>query len=248
MNLLSTRGFQRPVTARLGIIGGSVLSQSSAFDAAESREVDTPHGSPSSPLHVGQAVTFLARHGPDRRIPPHRVNHHANLWAMKEAGVAAIVGASSVGSLQVEIAPGNLVVPEDYVSFWDIPTFFDEEIRHVTPALDPALRARLVGTARARGVSVHDGGVYVQTSGPRLETKAEIRVLRRFGDLVGMTMAAEATLAQELDLPYASLCSVDNYAHGVTKEPPTFEDIRRTQESNMRVVEGVLRAFTEATA
>ncbi|MFQ5919447.1 MAG: MTAP family purine nucleoside phosphorylase [Thermoplasmata archaeon] len=235
------------MTTRLGIIGGSGLSQSGLLGQAERREVETPHGSPSGALEVGE-VTFLARHGADHRIPPHRINHRANLWAMKEAAVSAIVGISSTGSLRVEIAPGTLVVPDDYVSFWEIPTFFDEEVQHVTPTLDPDLRRRLVRAARRRGAHVQDGGVYVQTRGPRLETKAEIRILRRFGDLVGMTMAAEATLAQELDLAYASLCTVDNYAHGITKEPPTFEDIRRTQESNARVVHGVLTALLEAAA
>ncbi|MFQ6013343.1 MAG: MTAP family purine nucleoside phosphorylase [Thermoplasmata archaeon] len=228
---------------RLGIIGGSGLSQSSAFATSERREFETPHGPPSSPVELGERVAFLARHGAAHRIPPHRINHKANLWALKKAGVAGVVGTSSVGSLKEEIVPGTLVVPNDYLSLWDIPTYFDDEIRHVTPVLDDDLRRRLVEVARDRGVGIHEGGVYVQTRGPRLETKAEIRVLRGFGDLVGMTMAAEATLASELDLPYASLCSVDNYCHGITDEALSFEDIRRTQQSNARVVRAVLRAF-----
>ncbi len=236
------------MTTRLGIIGGSGLAQSGAFASTERRQVETPHGSPSSTLALGDRVAFLARHGADHRIPPHRINHQANLWALKEAGVSAVVGTSSVGSMQVEIAPGTLVVPDDYVSLWEIPTFFEDEVQHITPTLDQRLRRQLVDAARHRGAPVRDGGVYVQTRGPRLETKAEIRVLRRFGDLVGMTMAAEATLAQELGLPYASLCSVDNYSHGITREPLAFEDIRRTQEANARVVQGVLQTFVEAAA
>ena len=235
------------MTIRLGIIGGSGLSQANLFAGAESREMETPHGPPSGPLEIGE-VAFLARHGTDHRIPPHRINHRANLWAMKEAGVPAIVATSSSGSLHPEIAPGTLVVPDDYVSFCAIPTYFNDEVRHITPSLDEALRARLIKAARHQGARVQDGGVYVQTQGPRLETKAEIRVLRRFGDVVGMTMAAEATLAQELDLPYASLCTVDNYAHGVAKESPTFEAIRRTQESNIAVLQEVLKALLGGSA
>ncbi|MCJ2530904.1 MAG: MTAP family purine nucleoside phosphorylase [Candidatus Thermoplasmatota archaeon] len=233
---------------RLGIIGGSGLSRSNVFRTSEESEVDTPHGPPSSAVETGERVAFLARHGADHQIPPHRINHRANLWALKEAGASAVVGSCSVGSLQAEIAPGNLVVPDDYVSFWEIPTYFDDQVQHITPTLDPGLRQQLVRAAKTRSVPVRDGGVYVQTRGPRLETKAEVRVLRKFGDIVGMTMATEATLAQELDLRYASLCSVDNYSHGITKEPLTFEDICRTQEANARVVQGVLQTFVEAAA
>ncbi len=236
------------MTTRLGIIGGSSLSKSSPFALTQEEEIETPYGPPSSDMELGDRVAFLRRHGADYRIPPHRINHRANLWALKETGVSVVVGTSSVGSLQVETAPGSLVVPDDYVSLAEIPTFFDDEVRHITPTLDDGLKKQLVAAARKRGAPVRDGGVYVQTRGPRLETRAEIRVLQRFGDVVGMTMAAEATLAQELGLPYASLCSVDNYAHGVTKESPTFEDVRRTQESNMRVVQGVLQAFAEAAS
>jgi 5'-methylthioadenosine phosphorylase len=100
--------------------------------------------------------------------------------------------------LQTEIAPGTLVVPDDYVSFWDVPAYYDDQVQHITPSLDPDLRKQLVQAAKAQGV-----------------------------------------------LRYASLCSVDNYGHGITKEPPTFEDIRRTQESNARVVRNVLQAVAE---
>lgn len=233
------------MTTPLGIIGGSGLSYSGAFDASAGQEVDTPHGPPSSPVETGELIAFLARHGSDHQIPPHRINHRANLWALKEAGASAVVGSCSVGSLQTEIAPGTLVVPDDYVSFWDVPAYYDDQVQHITPSLDPDLRKQLVQAAKAQGVPVQDGGVYVQTRGPRLETRAEVRILREFGDLLGMTMATEATLAQELGLRYASLCSVDNYGHGITKEPPTFEDIRRTQESNARVVRNVLQAVAE---
>jgi purine nucleoside phosphorylase len=172
VNLLSTGGFQRSVTTPLGIIGGSGFSRSGVFDAPEGKKVDTPHGPPSSPVEAGKRVAFLARHGTDHQIPPHRINHRANLWALKEAGASAVVGSCSVGSLQAEIAPGNLVVPDDYVSFWDVPAYYDDQVQHITPSLDPDLREQLVQAAKAQGVPVRDGGVYVQTRGPRLETKA----------------------------------------------------------------------------
>ncbi len=212
--------------------------------------VSTPHGKPSAPLEVGsfgsREVAFLARHGPRHRIPPHRINHKANLWAIKEAGVERVVSTSSVGSLQLEVKPGELVVPDDYLSPWEVPTYHDEEVVHVTPELDPSLRKALVTAARDCGVPVHDGGVYVQTRGPRLETRAEIRLMREFGDVVGMTMASEATLSKELNVPYAALCSVDNYCHGIVDEALTYEAIVEVQKENAETLRRVLATFLEA--
>src|SRR3989442_13934168 len=85
-------------------------------------------------------VPFLARHGPAHTVPPHRVNHRANLWALRDAGADRIIATSSVGSLKLPVRPGTLVVPHDYVAFWDIRTFYDTEVRHATPVLDDGLR------------------------------------------------------------------------------------------------------------
>jgi 5'-methylthioadenosine phosphorylase len=238
------------VKPRLGIIGGSGLYKSGLLTSEELREISTPYGEPSAPLEVGlfggKKVAFLARHGPEHRIPPHMINHRANLWALKEAGVERLVSTSSVGSLRLDIRPGELVVPSDYLCPWDVPTYYDEEVVHVTPELDEALRRVLVRAAQQAGVAVHDGGVYVQTRGPRLETRAEIRLFRSFGDVVGMTMASEATLARELEIPYASICTVDNYCHGIVDEPLTYDEIVRVQRENAEVLRRVLRAFLEA--
>lgn len=233
---------------RLSIVGGSDLYRS-VLESVETKEVDTPFGTPSSRLKVGifgqVEVPFLARHGPDHTIPPHRVNHRANLWSLKEAGAGRVVGVSSVGSLREEMPPGTLVVPDDYVSLWETPTYHDEEVTHITPTLDAELRADLLRAGEREGVPLRDGGVYVQTRGPRLETKAEIRLLRDFGDLVGMTMGSEATLAQELGLGYASLCAVDNYCHGIGDEPLSYEAIRVQHASSFTAVRRVLKALLE---
>lgn len=250
------RSFNEPealgtrVKARLGIIGGSGLYQSGLLESSEFLEVSTPYGSPSAPVEVGlfgdKSIAFLARHGPEHRIPPHRINHKANLWALKEVGIQRLVATSSVGSLKLEIRPGEFVMPSDYICPWDVPTYYDEEVVHITPDLETNLRTALVEAARQVGVTVHDGGVYVQTRGPRLETKAEIRLFKGFGDVVGMTMASEATLSQELDIPYGSLCTVDNYCHGIIDEPLTYEEIVSVQKKNADVLRKVLRAFLEA--
>lgn len=235
--------------ARLGIIGGSGLYKSGLLTSTQLREVSTPYGEPTAPIEIGlfgqKEVAFLARHGPGHRIPPHRINHRANLWALREVGVERVVSTSSVGSLRMDIRPGEFVVPSDYICPWEVPTYFDQEVVHVTPGLDVDLRRALVEAAQRVGVRVHDGGVYVQTRGPRLETKAEIRLFREFGDVVGMTMASEATLSRELDIPYASICTVDNYCHGIVDEPLSYEEIVRVQRENTGVLRKVMRAFLE---
>ena len=131
-------------------------------------------------------------------------------------------------------------MPDDFVGFWDIPTFYDDRVVHVTPSLDPALREALVAAARVVHATVRDRGVYVQTKGPRLETRAEIAFFKTIGDIVGMTMASEATLASELGIPYASLCTVDNFAHGIVDEPLSFEQIRETQRANTALTRTVV--------
>ncbi|MCJ2520014.1 MAG: MTAP family purine nucleoside phosphorylase [Candidatus Thermoplasmatota archaeon] len=235
---------------RLGIIGGSGLYESEFLEAQETLDVVTPYGKPSAPLEMGkfgkEQVAFMPRHAPEHSIPPHRINHLANLWAMKEVGVERVVTTSSVGSLKLEIRPGEFIIPDDYLSPWNIPTYHDEEVVHVTPKLDPSLRVRLLESAQKAGVQARDGGVYIQTIGPRLETVAEIRMFREFGDVVGMTMASEATLARELDLPYASICTIDNYCHGVVDEPLAYAEIVSVQREKADDLTRVLHAFLEA--
>jgi len=231
----------RPV---VGIIGGSGLRDTSILAADEARPIDTPYGPPSEVPRVGRhgglTVVFIARHGKDHRIPPHRLNHRANLWAMKELGVTRILATSSTGSLKKPIHPGTFVVPHDFVAFWNIPTFFDDRVAHATPSLDDELREVLATAAKRSGVTARSRGVYVQTTGPRLETQAEIAYFKTLGDVLGMTMASEATLASELEIPYASLCSVDNYCHGLVDRPLTYLQIVKMQQKNAEAVRSIM--------
>ncbi len=234
----------RPVVA---LIGGSGLRTPTLLEGPVPKPLDTPYGKPSDPPVLGRhgdgSVVFLSRHGADHRTPPHRVNHRANVWALKELGATAILATASTGSLKKNIHPGSFVVPDDFVSFWSIPTFHDDEVVHATPGLDPRLRDALLTGGKEAGLSVRTRGTYVQTSGPRLETPAEIRHFATLGDVVGMTMASEATLASELGLPYAAVCSVDNYCNGIVERPLTFEEIRSTQSRN----QDALRRLVEKT-
>lgn len=235
--------------AVVALIGGSGLRSPKLLEDAVAKPLSTPYGPPSeAPVqgrHGESTVLFLARHGSEHRIPPHRLNHRANLWALKELGATAVLATASTGSLKKNIHPGSFVVPDDFVAFWSIPTFHDEEVVHATPGLDPGLREVLLTGGKSAGLSVRTRGVYVQTSGPRLETPAEIRHFATLGDVVGMTMASEATLASELGLRYAAVCSVDNYCNGIVERPLTFEEIRATQARNQDALQRLVEKALE---
>jgi len=185
----------------------------------------------------GSGAIFLPRHGIAMDTPPHRINHRANISALKESGVDGVICVCSTGSLKQEIPPGTLVVPHDYINFGMPPTFYDDEIRHIVPELDEGLRSRIVEASY--GV---DGGVYVQAHGPRFETKAEINVFRQFADIVGMTMANEATLCCEAGIPVAALCTVDNYANGVVAQGLglSYETIIKNVANNREMVTDII--------
>ncbi len=173
----------------------------------------------------GEDWVYIPRHGRDGSIPPHRINHKANLLALENEGVSHVLGVCSVGSLREDIKSGSLVVPDDYISLWNIPTYFSRDAVHITPVMDEDIRKLLLDKAGELGLEIVYGGTYFQTTGPRLETRAEIRLLRDYAEVVGMTMASEATLACELGIRYAALCTVDNYAHGILDEKLDYGEV-----------------------
>jgi 5'-methylthioadenosine phosphorylase len=211
----------------LAVIGGSGLTRLADLEVVRREIVRTPWGEPSGALTFGRIgckdVVFLPRHGHGHTIPPHRVNYRANLWALaRAAGAEGIVSVASVGGISQRFAPGTLVAPDQIVDYtWGRQTTFHEngegEVVHIdfTEPYDRGLRGQLLAAARRAGEDVVDGAVYGATQGPRLETAAEINRLERDGcDLVGMTGMPEAALARELDVPYAALCVVANWAAG----------------------------------
>jgi 5'-methylthioadenosine phosphorylase len=208
-----------------GIIGGSGLTQLSSLDDIRREVVRTPYGAPSGPLTFGQingvSVVFLARHGYGHSIPPHQVNYRANLWALREKGVAEVVSVASVGGIRADLGPGCIVLPDQLIDYtWGrASTYFEDEkpVTHIdfTLPYSGALRARILAAATATGIAAKDGGVYASTQGPRLETAAEINRLERDGaDMVGMTGMPETVLARELGLQYAAIAVVVNHAAG----------------------------------
>ena len=199
----------------LGILGGTSLLFS-RLPELEPRRVDTPYG-PAEVLCGDIALLLRHQHG----LPPHRINFRANLAALAILGVDRLVAIGSAGSLKREIPPGSLAIPGDFLSWGECPSIHDHAISHLLPVLDPAISSTLAKIVPG----AHQGGTYAQTRGPRIETVAEVKALARVADLVGMTLASEATLAGELGIPFAALCTVDNYAHGMGGEAPTWEHI-----------------------
>ena len=210
----------------LGIIGGTGLTQLANLEITHRQVARTPYGEPSGALTFGricgQEVIFLARHGYGHTIPPHQVNYRANLWALKAHGVDRVVSVATVGGIHPELIPGMLVIPDqiiDYTHGRDS-TFFvgsDKPVIHLDYTLPycQLMRASLNAAALAAGISLRDGGVYGAVQGPRLETAAEINRMERDGaDMVGMTGMPEAYLARELELSYAAVGVVVNYAAG----------------------------------
>ena len=208
------------------IIGGSGLSRIASLEVARRKVVRTPYGEPSAALTFGRVrgkdLVFLARHGYGHTIAPHEVNYRANLWALREENVSAVISVASVGGIRDDAAPGALLVPDQIIDYtWGRPsTFFegvDAAVTHIdfTEPYTQALRLRILEAARVCGETLVDGGTYAATQGPRLESAAEINRLERDGaDIVGMTGMPEAALARELGLDYAAIAVSANFAAG----------------------------------
>lgn len=250
----------------IGLIGGSGLSRLSGLEVSGPLHFDTRWGAPSAPLIEGRLggvpIVFLPRHGASHSIPPHRINYRANLWALKEAGVRAVIAVAATGGIHADCAPGALVIPDQLIDYtWGrASTFFDgdgADVTHVdfSAPYDSALRADLIAAGARLGQPVVPGGVYGCTQGPRLETAAEIDRMARDGcTLVGMTGMPEAVLARELGLPYACLAVVANLAAGRDPEALSIsiEAIHRTLEHAMgeacKLLESALVAIHERLA
>ncbi len=207
----------------LGVIGGSGLYFIDGLEGVTEHMVDTPYGKPSDGIISGilgdTRLLFLPRHGRGHRIAPHAINFRANVAALKILGATHLVSVSAVGSMKEAIAPGHLVVPDQFIDLTKrrVSTFFDEGlVAHVSFA-DPvcALMAKALGDAATRAHeegSVHRNGTYVCIEGPAFSTRAESLLYRSWGvSVIGMTAMPEARLAREAELPYAVLALATDY-------------------------------------
>ena len=244
----------------LAIIGGSGLSQLAALQVTHREVVRTPYGEPSGPLTfgklLGRPVVFLARHGDAHAIAPHAINYCANLWALREQKADGIVSVASVGGIRSDLTPGTIVIPDQIIDYtWGRrSTYFEgaAPVTHIdfTEPYSPDLRARLLAAAKACGKPARDRAVYATTQGPRLETAAEIDRLERDGaDVVGMTGMPEAALARELDLRYAAICLVVNFAagRGYSRAGISLKGIEEVLREGMTRVDKIIASLVSGT-
>lgn len=229
----------------IAIIAGTSLIDSGFFAGVRPRKMSA--GGSATHVLTGRGSVFLPRHGVGKHVLPHMIDHAAHFKALAKLGVRRVVAVNSVGSLKRAITPAHYVVPHDYIGLWSPVTVFESGANHVAPGLDKDLRLAICRAARRAGLRVIDKGVYIETPGPRFETRAEIAMLRRFGDVVGMTMASEATVAREMGMAYASLCVVDNYANGITEAQLTQETVVRSAKRKMPDIIRVLKTLLETT-
>ncbi len=206
------------VRADVAVIGGSGFY--AFLDDPVSVAVDTPYGDPSGAIAIGEVagrrVAFLPRHGPHHEHPPHRINYRANLWALRSLGVRQVLAPCAVGGLRDEVAPGDVVVPDQLVDRTSgrVQTFVETGAVHV-PFADPYC-PRLSDAVAAADPAVKRGGAMVVIEGPRFSTRAESRSYAAQGwALVNMTGHPEAVLARELRLCYAAIALVTDMDAGV---------------------------------
>jgi 5'-methylthioadenosine phosphorylase len=206
---------------RIGVIGGSGLYEMDGLENVREERVSTPYGEPSDNLIIGTyggvELVFLPRHGRGHRFNPSEVNYRANIFALKQVGVEWIVSVSAVGSLRGDIAPGHIVVVDQFIdkTFKRQNTFFEKGLVAHVAFGDPVcgvLRGFLLQAAREAGAKVHDGGTYVCMEGPAFSTRAESNLHRSWGaSVIGMTNMPEAKLAREAEMSYATIAMATDY-------------------------------------
>jgi 5'-methylthioadenosine phosphorylase len=236
----------------IGIIGGSGLYQMEQLRDATEHKIDSPFGSPSDVLIGGtingRQVYFLPRHGMGHRLLPHELNHRANIYALRSLNVRWIIAVTAVGSLQEKYKPRDILLPSqfyDRTSLRKTHTFFGEGIAaHVSFAepISIPLRNLLAESGKKVGVTIHNGGTYVNMDGPAFSTRAESELNRRNGfDVIGMTNLPEAKLAREAEIALATLAMITDYdCWKVEEEPVSAQTVFGHLTANAEAAKRVL--------
>ncbi|MCX7661276.1 MAG: S-methyl-5'-thioadenosine phosphorylase [Candidatus Omnitrophica bacterium] len=238
--------------AKIGIIGGSGLYKIEGIRIVKKIKVETPFGNPSDELILGELegreVVFLPRHGKGHRIPPHMINYRANIFAMKKLGVERIVSISACGSLKEKMRPLDFVVVDQFVDRTNQArrmTFFEEGIVVHISFSHPVckeLSKSVYDVVKSLKLRVHPKGTYLNMEGPAFSTLAESELYRKWGmDIIGMTNLAEAKLAREAELCYASLCAVTDYdcwhpEHEKVTAQMVLDNLKKNVENAKKII------------
>ncbi len=236
----------------LGVIGGSGLYQMKGLVVKEKIAVETPFGSPSDSIVIGElegiTLAFLPRHGVGHVIPPSEINFRANIFAMKKLGVDRIISVSAVGGMKESMPPGHFVVPHQFIdrTHQRISSFFTKGmVGHVSLA-DPICLSTanvLFQAGQKAGAQIHEGGTYICIEGPQFSTRAESNLYRQWDvDVIGMTNVTEAKLAREAGLCYSTLALVTDFdCWNIDEEPVTLEAVLEIMHKNVEQAQLVLK-------
>lgn len=232
-------------TITLGLIGGSGLLKTKlhALQNLVEERIETIHGSVflrSGELPGGAKLIFVQRHDarPSRTYTqPADINYAALALALSIKKCDIVIGICSVGSLKESIGVGSMLVCDDFWCPFDLRRVYSDFRAHFMPSFDAPLRTALIDALRLGGLHPLPNGIYGNAKGPRFETKAEIRMMATYCDVVGMTAAHEVAACCEVGLPYAMVCMVDNYANGIGQEALTLDAFHHAQAANLIVVE-----------
>lgn len=239
----------------VGIIGGSGLYEIEGIKNIEYLEVDTPWGRPSDSLIKGSIddveLIFLPRHGKGHKITPSEINYKANIFSLKKLGVHKIISVSAVGSMKQEIAPGHVVVADQFIDFTKKreSTFFgDGLVAHISMAdpVCPALSQVLFNSSLELGATVHMGGTYLCIEGPQFSSRAESELYRSWNiDVIGMTNMPEAKLAREAEMCYSTLAFATDYdcwneAHDNVTVDEIIETLNKNVDMARKIIQNVV--------
>jgi 5'-methylthioadenosine phosphorylase len=248
--------------AVIGVIGGSGLYEIDGFEEIVERSVETPFGAPSDKVVMGRMggrqVCFLPRHGVGHRVLPHEINHRANIWALRSLGVRWVISVTAVGSLREELAPRDIVVPDQLIDRTGTAakhTFFGKGIAAHVGFAEPycgELRENLLAAARSLAPRVHDGGAYLCMNGPAFSTRAEANFHRMSGaDLIGMTNGPETRLCREAEIAAAALALVTDYDcwkedEEAVEVATVIENLHANSAMAKRIIQDVVARIPEA--
>lgn len=235
----------------VGVIGGSGLYALEGLKNVQEVRLQTPYGDPSDAYITGELegvpMVFLPRHGRGHRVSPSELNYRANIYGMKKLGVTHLISVSAVGSMKEEIAPGDIVVIDQFIdrTVHRPMTFFsDGVVAHVTMAdpVCPLLADALYESAKSLGITTHKGGTYICIEGPQFSTRAESKLFRSWGvSVIGMTNLPEARLAREAEISYATLALATDYdCWHESEEDVSVEAVVAVLSSNVNKAKSII--------
>ena len=238
-------------SADIGIIGGTGIYDSGLFSQKREVKAYTPYGEPSDTITLGEysgtRVAYIPRHGKNHRIPPHKINNRANIWALRQLGVKRIIAPSAVGSLQEDYKPGDMVIPDQFIDFTKKReyTFYDGgQVCHISMAdpFCPELRYIAIDSIKKLKFPLHsEEATYVCIEGPRFSTRAESKFFRHMmgAKIIGMTLVPEVSLAREAEICYISIATVTDYdvwADQPVSSTEIIEMLAKNVEKSKRII------------